>query len=179
MAKFKVNIKKPTGGEIAPTKEVHSDDLKIEQRPDVVNGEDRAYSVDALDVLDKDYLDTIAFFEEPVKILLHAASDENAATAFPVWVNGKPAEMFQRNKWDEIGYLPVNKPIVVKRKVLSVIIGAKISQIKTDHADSNSGQEYIENRVKTFTKPLNAFSVLEDKNPRGQIWLTEQMNRNM
>lgn len=173
--KFALNIK----GDLASS-ETDSRDLKITERPDVKDGSDRSYAVEAIDVLDKDYADKIAFFEEPVKIILHPGTEENAATSFPVWNNGKMAEVFQRGRWDEIGYLPLNKPIVVKRKILETIISAKITQIKTDHdSESRRPDGYIENKQKSFTRPLNGFSVLEDKNPRGHEWLSEKMNRNM
>ena len=179
-SKFSIKQTAPTIKADTTANEIDSRDLKVTQRPDVVTQEDRQYSIETIDVLEKDEAETLAFFEEPVKVLLHPSSEENAATSFPVWVNGKPAEVFQRNKWDEIGYLPLNKPIVIKRKVLSVIISAKVNQIKTDHPSQSARDDgFVDNRTKTFTKPLNAFSLLEDKNPKGHAWLAEQMNRNM
>ena len=125
----------------------------------------------------QDYLDELAFNEEPVTIRLEPSSDKNAAGAFPIWVNGKPAEVFQFGRWDEIGYLPVGRVLTVKRKVLEVIIRAKVDTVHTQIQEMDS--ERPNNVIQRFTSPVHSFSIIEDRNPRGAAWVTELRRRNL
>jgi hypothetical protein len=151
-------------------KELHSDTLEIEQRGDsnVVTGEKIGNAA---------YFDELAFMEEPVTIRLEPSSDKNAAMAFPVWVNGKKAEVYQNGRWDEIGYLPVGRTLVVRRSVLEVIIRAKIDTVHT--RIENMDSERPNNREDRFTSPIHSFSIIEDRNPRGAAWVTEIRRRNL
>jgi hypothetical protein len=125
---------------------------------------------------DTDYLDELAFMEEPVTVRIEPSSDKNAAGAFPVWVNGKPAEVFQNGKWDEID-LPVGRALVVKRKILEVIIRAKVDTIHTKILEMDS--ERPNNAINRFTSPVHSFSILEDRDPRGPAWVGELRRRNL
>lgn len=161
--------------------ELHSDTLPpIQQRApipdntagpvgDVVTGEIIHASDDA------DYMADLAMMEEPVTIRLEPSSDKNAATAFPVWVNGRKAEVYQNGRWDEIGYLPTGRVLVVKRKVLEVIARAKVDTVHTRVQEMDS--ERPNNVIERFTSPVHSFSVLEDKNPCGAAWLAEVRRR--
>ncbi len=162
-----------------PRQELHSESLTIEQKPDI-SDDPADYDGDIVLVdaaqLTKDYEAALAFMEEPVTIRLQPSAEKNAAMALPVTINGKPAEVFQRGRWEEVGYLPVNRTLTVKRKVLEVIIRAKVDTINTliDNPESDNPN----NRVSRFTSPLHSFSILEDKNPRGADWCAEMMRRN-
>lgn len=162
-----------------PRTALHSSDIKIEQKADigddVLEREPEIVLVDKMP--DKEYADALAFAEEPVKIRLEPSSEKNAATSFPVWVNGKPAEIFQNGKWREIGYLPVGQIITVKRKVVEIIARAKIDTIDTEVKDQDS--ERPNNAIKRRTSAVHSFSVLGDTNPIGAAWLTELIRRNM
>lgn len=164
-----------------PRRAVHSDDIKIEQKSDIVGDTalmDREPEVVVAQQLPKkDYLDELAFNEEPVTIRLEPSTDKNAATRFPVWVNGKGGEVFQQGRWFEVGYFPVGVPFITKRKYLAVIIGAKIDTVHTEVKEPES--EHPNNVIQRFTSPVHSFSVLEDKNPRGAAWITELRRRNM
>jgi hypothetical protein len=160
--------------------ELHSDTLpRTEQMPPI--SDPSAYDGDIVlteRTHQQDYLDELAFMEEPVTIRLEPSSDKNAATAFPVWVNGKPAEVFQRNRWDEIGYLPVGQDLVVKRKVLEIIIRAKTDAIHTQVQDMGIDRP-VNNVVQRFTSPVHSFSIIEDRNPKGPGWVQELRRRNL
>jgi hypothetical protein len=159
--------------------ELHSDKLPIEQKPPIAVNPS-AYEGEIVigeKIGNADYVRELAFMEEPVTIRLEPSSDKNAAMAFPIWVNGKPAEVFQNNRWDEIGYLPVGRVLVVKRKVLEVIIRAKTDTVHTEIRDMD--QERPNNVVQRFTSPVHSFSVIEDRNPRGPAWITELRRRNL
>jgi len=159
--------------------ELHSETLpKVEQKPPIVDTS--AYDGDIVigeKIGNADYLDELAFMEEPVTIRLEPSSDKNAAGAFPIWVNGKPAEVFQANRWDEIGYLPVGRMLIVKRKVLEVIIRAKVDTVHTQIQEMDS--ERPNNIVQRFTSPVHSFSIIEDANPRGAAWVSEIRRRNL
>ena len=162
-----------------PRQELHSDKLSVEQKPPIAI-DPSAYEgeiVTGEKIGNADYLDELAFMEEPVTIRLEPSPDKNAAMAFPIWVNGKPAEVFQNNRWDEIGYLPVGRVLVVKRKVLEVIIRAKTDTVHTEIRDMD--QERPNNVVQRFTSPVHSFSVIEDSNPRGPAWIAELRRRNL
>lgn len=162
-----------------PRQELHSSTMTIEQKPpvldepsqfegDIVTGENILGATD--------YLDQLAFMAEPVTIRLEPSSEKNAPTAFPVWVNGKAAEVFQRGRWEEIGYLPVGQPLTVRRSVLEVIIRAKTDQITTKHIEQG---DQVNNIITRFTSPVHSFSILEDKNPKGPAWVAEIRRRNL
>jgi hypothetical protein len=157
--------------------ELHSESLTIEQPAPIVDQD--KYDGDIVlteKIGDADYLTELAFMEEPVTIRLEPSSDKNAAGAFPIWVNGKPAEVFQNGRWDEIGYLPVGRTLIVKRKVLEVIIRAKTDTVHTEIREM--GGDRPNNVMNRFTSPVHSFSILEDRNPRGPAWVGELRRRN-
>lgn len=163
--------------------ELHSDTMPIEQKS-AISDDPRAYQGDVVTgdnirkiILSPEYIAELAFMQEPVTIRLEPSSDKNAAGAFPVWVNGKPAEVFQNGRWNEIGYLPVSRELTVRRSVLEVIIRAKVDTVHTKILEEHS--ERPNNVVQRFTSPVHSFSILEDKNPRGAAWVQELRRRNL
>ena len=172
-----------------PRQELNSDMLpKTEQMPpisddpsaydgDIITGEPLREIAHGKGKLSADYLAELAFNEEPVTIMLEPSADKNAASAFPIWVNGKRAEVYQNGAWQEIGYLPTGRELIVKRKVLEVIIRAKIDTVSTKILDENG--ERPNNIISRFTSPVHSFSILEDRNPRGPAWVAELRRRNL
>jgi hypothetical protein len=163
-----------------PRQELHSDNIAIEQRPPVDDLADREGDVIMVDpsVASKDYAAELAFMDEPVTIRLEPSSDRNAIAVFPVWVNGRQAEIFQNGRWIEVGWLPVGREITVKRKVLEVIVRAKIDTVNTPSSDELAMHANPDNKVRRFTSAVHSFSVIEDKSPRGAAWLSEMRRRN-
>ncbi len=158
--------------------ETHSDDFIISQKP-TISDDPNEYGGDivtAQQVIDKDYAAELAFNEEPLTIRLQPSSEKNAAMSMPVTVNGKPAEVYQNGRWMEVGYLPVNTTLTVKRKVVEIIARARIDTVNTEIIGPETADP--RNQIRRNTSPLHSFSILEDKNPRGRAWLTELMNRN-
>jgi len=127
-------------------------------------------------VVDKDYLDQLKFYDEPVTIRLEPTAEKHAPTSLPVWVNGKGAEVFLNGGWVEATHLPVGIELIIKRKALAVIAGAKVDQVETEVRDKDS--ERPVNLVKRHTSVVSSFTVLEDRNPMGAAWLTELRRRN-
>jgi hypothetical protein len=157
---------------------LHSSDIKIEQKADISGDtlERDGEIVVAEQLPDADWAESMKFNEEPVTIRLEPSSDKNAATSAPVWVNGVPAEVFQNGRWMPIGYLPVGRNLIVKRKVLEVLVRAKLDTVHTKVQEPDS--ERPNNVIERFTSALHSFSVIEDKNPKGAGWLTELRRRN-
>jgi len=169
-----------------PKEKFHSDDVRIEQKPDiVVIPRDDGHVVREPEVIEpgdasildnKDYLDELAFMEQEVVIRLEKSTEKNSATVFPVWVNGKGCELKgQDGKWYEVTYIPVDLEVTTKRKYLEVIIRAKIDTVETDVVE-NPGTD-PDNRVKRFTSAVHSFSIIHDPDPRGIAWVRELRRR--
>jgi hypothetical protein len=162
-----------------PRQELHSDTMPIEQRSPI-SDDPSEYEGDIVlteDVLKKEYADALAFMEDPITVRIQPSTDKNAAGAFPVWVNGKPAEVFQQNRWMEIGWLPVGRELIIKRKVLEVIIRSKVDRIET--LILNQDSERPNNQVQRFTTPVHSFTIMHDPSPRGAAWASEMIRRNL
>jgi hypothetical protein len=159
--------------------ELHSDQLpKTEQMPPIADPS--AYDGDVVigeKIGNADYLDELAFMEEPVTIRIEPSSDKNAAGAFPVWCNGRGSEILLNGQWRECTYLPVGQVLTVKRKYLEIIVRAKIDTIHTKILEVES--ERPNNSINRYTSPTTSFSILEDRNPRGPAWVSELRRRNL
>lgn len=159
--------------------ELHSDTLpKVEQKRPITDPS--AYDGDIVRgerIGNADYLDELAFMEEPVKIRLEPSSDKNAPGAMPVWCNGRGAEILLNDKWCEATYLPVGQVLTTKRKYLEIIVRAKIDTIHTKVREMES--ERPNNVIERYTSPTTGFSVIEDRNPRGAAWMAELRRRNL
>ena len=168
-----------------PRRELNSADAPIEQKRPIVGDKGiREHEGDVIaigdkDIRSKDYLDELKFMEEPVTIRLEPSADKNAATAFPIWVNGKGCEVWNENqkRFIEMPYLPVGEVLTVKRKYVEVLIRAKIDTVETKILDEKG--ENPTNTVRRFTSAVHNFSIIEDRNPMGAPWLTELRRRNM
>lgn len=162
-------------------RELNSDDIKIEQKAPIdldADLGDREGDIVLADtaVMEEEYLDKLKFMEEPVTVRLQQNAEKNAAMAFPFWNNGKPSEVFQNGRWQEVGYLPVGRPLIIKRKILEQIIRARVDSVTTEILNRESDRP--ENRAVRFTSPVHSYSILKDDNPRGAAWATELMARN-
>jgi hypothetical protein len=165
---------------ISPRREVYSEDLKVEQKAPIIgddNTDEQRRTIIKADPasLSKEYLEELAFNEEPVTIRLDPSTDQNAAKMVFVSVNGKGCEVFMNNRWIEWKWIPIGQVLIIKRKYLEVLIGAKQDKITTDYG--SPGDENPINRVNRFTSSYQSFQVIEDKNPRGMAWLTELRRR--
>jgi len=153
--------------------------IKTEQLSPITSAEDRVGQVVAGDetiLEDRDYQDKLAMGEDPVEIEIQPASEENAPTSYPAWVNGRGAEVLLNNQWLPITYLPVGVPITVKRKYVEVLARAKTDNVKTVHDEANVAMP--RNEVRRTTSAVANFNVLSDPNPRGPAWLAELRRRN-
>ena len=167
-----------------PRAALHSDDLPIEQLGPVTDAADRDGDIILVDKdlkADPDYIAELAFMDEPVTIMLHPSSQENAPQHYPFWCNGRGAEVFQAGQWMTVTYLPVGQPLIIRRKILEIIARNKITTVRSGHLDAERDGVLSEsrfNRLDRSTVAVCAFDLIEDRNPKGRAWLMEQRRRN-
>ena len=109
---------------------------------------------------DKKTLDAVAFMEEPVKIMVHESTDENAQPVVDVYCNGIP-QRFVRGMEQ-----------VVKRKFVQILINARTTTVRTRTGVEGGN---VVNQLTRHTAVRYPFSVIEDRNPRGGAWLREAL----
>lgn len=161
-------------------RELNTGDVRIEQKPPA-DPEDYDGDVVLVDpaLATKEYAEALAFMEQPVRILLQPSATPNAPQTFPIWVNGKGAEVLSRGgKWFEMKHLPVGMPLTVKRKYLEIILRTKIDTVQHNAPHPSEPDIDQKNQVKRFTSPVHMCSILEDADPRGGAWASEIMRRN-
>lgn len=161
-------------------RELNTGDVRIEQKspadPDDYEGD--VVLVDPA-LATKEYAAALAFMDQPVLIRLQPSAEKNAAQTFPIWVNGKGAEVLTRSgKWMEIKHLPVGVELTVKRKYLEIILRTKIDTVQHDAPHPSEPDIDQRNRVQRFTSPVHMCSILQDSDPRGAAWATEMLRRN-
>lgn len=155
-------------------KEVHTDDMPIDQRQSVDTTDDIDHEniVLASDHLTTDYAKLLAFMEEPVTIRIEKSSEKHAPTVVDCWVNGRGAEVLINGQWISLGYLPVAREVTTKRKYIEVLARSKVDNITTEVEQTPDSER---NLVNIGTSSKAPFSVLEDRNPAGRAWLTGLM----
>lgn len=122
----------------------------------------------------------LAFMEEPVMIVINPSSDPtNPNMWFEAWCNGKGAEIWdeQGRQWLAVTWLPIDQPIIIKRKILEIVVRAKVNKINTHHEKAVQA-DMPRNTERRTTTAVHSYSVLEDKNPRGREWLAQISRRN-
>lgn len=159
-------------------REIHSSEMPIEQKKDITDDPSKREPeiVVCQQMPNEDYSEALAFNEEPVTIQLDHSAVPNAPSAYPVWVNGKGCEIWLNGRWVEQAYLPVGRPLTIKRKYFEVIVRAKSDTVHTEVREKEG--ENPNNIVNRFTSPVHNFTLIEDKNPRGIAWLQELRRRN-
>jgi|GEM_PF-985454 len=173
--------------------EFHTDTVKVEQRAPIVGDaalreHDGGVVISEKVMPGADYLEALQFAEEPVTIRLEPSSEKNAPKHYPFWNNGKGCEVLftpggafaqtaeEGTRWMEMTWVPVGVVLTVKRKYVAIMVSAKIDTLMTDVLDRDSDRP--NNVVRRFTSPVNAMSVLQDRNPRGVAWLSELRRKN-
>lgn len=161
-------------------RELNNADIKPDQQPTVsLDTLDRGDGeiVKAEKMPDTEYAEELAFMEEPVTILLTPPAEKNPPNSQPVWVNGEPAKVLINDRWvPTTGYLPMNQPLTVRRKVVEVLLRSKVTRIET--VVGNATEENPRNEVQRFTTPSMTVQILRDTSPKGQRWAEEMMRRN-
>lgn len=187
-------LKKQTAPDVmdAPRRETHSTDFQIGNHSTITEKTDRndvgreksnghrlfgarlkqkgdLVLLDGIEV-DKEYLDELAFYEEPVTIMINPSTHKNAASIFENWNNGRGAEILHGDKWLIIKDLPVNKAITVKRKIVEQMARARVMGVQTIHEEPPVPSP--RNEIIRTSSQVHSFSILKDNSPRSADWLT-------
>lgn len=155
-------------------KEFHSDDTPIDQRESIdLNQEiDHEHIIVADQPITSDYAKLLAFGEEPVTIRIEKSSEKFAPVVVDCWVNGKGAEVFMNGHWVVLGYLPVGREVITRRKYVEVLARSKIDNITTNVGTMGETER---NMLDISTSSKAPFSVLEDRSPMGREWINRLM----
>ena len=164
-----------------PRKETLSADFPIDQKPSIELDDESPIEREQTIVhareraLTDGTVEQMKFMEEPVEILIHPSREKNAPLVVDMWVNGKGAEFFTAGRWVEANCLPVNMPVITKRKYVEILAMSKMDTVTTDVGDATVERPH--NRVVRQTSSTQAFSILNDRNPKGGEWLRTVMQR--
>ena len=160
-------------------KEQYSSDTPITQKPNIVMNDDGSTTEQVIQTLEAplidDYAQLLAFNEEPLTIMVQARQEKNPANVIDCWVNGEGAEVFLNGRWTSMNCLPVNMPVVTKRKYVEVLLRSKVDTISTVHDDANV--ERPSNQLVRVTTSNCVLSIMSDKNPNGGEWLRQMMRQ--
>ncbi len=111
----------------------------------------------------------LAFYEEPVEIMIMDNNDENPENYVFLAVNGR-GPMPGGAPW-----CPRNIPIVMARKYVEVLARSKPVNLQTVEAQDHEGNKTIKIRRQSALR--YPFTVLRDNNPRGGAWLREVLRQ--
>lgn len=103
-----------------------------------------------------DYLEALAFNEEPIDVMVHESTDRNAEPLVDIYVNGT-VQRFMRGQVQ-----------TVKRKYVEVLARAKQTSIQTSIQQTN---DEVFNRINKHTALRYPFSIHRDPNPKGAAWI--------
>ena len=157
--------------------ELNSDTMPIEQLPPISGDGDRNPDIILVDKIEpNEYLEALAFNEEPVTIRIEPGIEENAPLYHPAWVNGRGAEVLINNRWVTFNFLPVGEVVTTKRKYLEVLLRSKRNSVITVVREEQ-GRDPV-NEVRRPTSATMAISIIEDRNPRASAWIAELRRRN-
>ena len=150
-----------------PNKAMHSPDLDVGQGkprdlPSTGTARLSATEIEPVEGLDwKAKAATLAFFDEPVEVLVHESTDKNAEMIVEFWNNGR-AQRFIRGV-----------AVTVKRKFVDQLARCKHTAYVQETYQDGSGNDSIRNVPKTSIR--YPFSIVSDANPKGRDWLRQTL----
>lgn len=160
-------------------REIHSGDIAIEQRRplegDVITDASEIVRADA--IMNDEEIQSLAFNEEPITIILNPSNEPNAPDSVYCAVNGIGIEIWAEKlkRWVQWKYAPIGQRFMTKRKYVEVLARSKVDRVITDYDEPGVARPV--NRVRGNTTGYQTFQVIRDDNPKGQAWLTELLRR--
>jgi hypothetical protein len=121
------------------------------------------------------YEDELAFMADWLTIRLEQSGAENAPDTFPVWVNGRGAEVLVNDRPVIWTHLPVGPEITVRRSVVEIIARSKTMRVATDHTSDPVRQ--LANKTTRQVSQTQPFSIVSDPSSRGRAWASEMIRR--
>lgn len=159
-------------------RELGNTDLPIGQSPSIDLPDDGPIDREQIVIpVDKpllsDYLTDLKFSEDPVTIRVERSAEKHAPKVVDCWCNGVGCEAWINGRWLQLGWIPVGREVIIKRKYVEILARSKIDSITTQ--SDEPGVESPQNRIDRSTSAKVPFSVLRDDNPKGHAWLTRLM----
>lgn len=163
-------------------REINSADMPIDQMDELsmAYGDgplDLARELEPVDpeILHERHLEAMAFMEEPIYVLVQPMNTDarNPPIVVDCWVNGKGAEVNVRGLWHEFMCLPINIPVVTKRKYVEALLSAKTTSVTTPE-EKPYADELRQPIIRHTTSRVNV-QVLRDRNPKGVEWMRRIM----
>lgn len=112
------------------------------------------------DVLNKEYLEELAFMDEMMEILVQESTNPNDENPVPIGCNGVIVHIFR------------GKPTVLKRKFVNNLI-VKSTRVTTPEYINGAGERAFKIVQQNALK--YPFMVLRDPSPKGGEWLARRM----
>ena len=147
---------------VSITKGLESEEFKVGQPADIVLNDGTlavgGVSVEAVTSRDmnKTYLDSLAFMEEPVEVMVHETQDANAENPVIVGSNGIFCVFFR------------GVPRIAKRKFIDGLI-VKSSRVSTPEFTNQAGERSY--KITQQSAHKYPFNIVHDPNPKGVEWL--------
>ena len=140
--------------------EIDASDLNFDpatRKPEVIVMD----AATAREIANGDYLAELAFAEEFMTIFLYRGQEEFAPDQYTFGVNGRQVDV------------PVETPVRVRRKYVEVIARSQPYKMRTVviKPPENAENGQILNKWLRNQSAAYPFHVVEDKNPRGALWL--------
>lgn len=162
-------------------KEFDSRSVKSEQLPDVTMPADGVFVRPNPDIVKlngievtPEYADQIRFMEGPIKVIFHESGAQFAPPYVDCFNGGEGIGMFIDGKYiKNIGQVPVNEEVIIKRKHLEILARARETVIRTNVV-TKPNEDPI-NNVSRSTMQKYPFSVLDhmEDHARSVQWLKD------
>lgn len=164
-------------------REIHTGDMQVPQKPSVnldTFDEDarKEHSTVILEATaDNNFLEQLAYAEQPVTIRVERSSEKNAPRFADCYVNGRGAELLHQGKWQSVGWIPCGVVVTTKRKYVEVLMRSRPDDCETD-VIMHEGQDPF-NKLNFTTRQKFPISIIEDKHPidpSGYEWASRIMS---
>lgn len=147
----------------------YSDDTAVDQPSDIIlkdgtlatGGQPVIYQDKPLNA---DYMDSLAFMEEEIEVMVQETSDENAENPITVGNNGIFKQFFR------------GVPTVTKRKFVDSLI-VKTGRVTTPEVQIQGVKGGSERSftIRQQSAHKYPFMVIQDRNPKGPEWLKRRL----
>lgn len=161
--------------------ELHTDDIKIEQREEVVQtGDPESLSDGPVKIdpvthpnLSKSYLDALAFNQEPVTVMFTPGQERFSAPFVDGYIAGVGIEVLSDDgTWLKIEQVPVNVEVTTKRMYVEIFARAKHTDVRAYSSGVQANGTDPQNFFKESTMLKYPFVVIDDpRGAQGAEWL--------
>lgn len=166
------------GADMKKREGISTDDVKVDQRDAFDLAIDagpfvrpKAEIILTPEQLQKNYLDALAFADEPVEIYILPATEEYGAQFIPCWNNGDGIEVWERGKWMRYESAQRGVQFITKRKFVNILLASK-TDARTTTVEKIPG-EHPRNMLRTLTSVNYPLQIIRDDSPKGAQWFRD------